>query len=1224
MYYHTFKHIKLLKWLVLIFQYTTVLIDDIQILPLTTGIKPTPSTASILPSPTPQPPNQITKINGNLDTFVISSSKDPAQDGKLNWRVRLPSGTDAMQAIAFFPGLTIPYAWIGAMEYPAKLPDGLDLVGSSSFTSTVILTFDSGEMATVLHSSPGVSLNELSFSAERNGSFPEGIELDQLLPISLILERVSDGTVRALGSRNGVQVTFTLRYTPNGIQFPLLNLTLEASATDTSVDPLDESTVLTFSTTSRLSEVPIQTIGGSITGRTDDGVVLPTARVTAYADRLRDGQLNWEIADLPGTNDVGSYRPLLPAIALSAAWLNAQETPERLMDGREATGDGRIQATIIIQYPQGQTLTLQSTSTGLSPEQPDRLLFDVVVSGSYPADNELSIGQTLSVPLQQTALGVLSGQQNLEQGIIISLTITYQPLAPQAVPATLLLLQLTPAEVDTTGQTSTIKFSAVAELQLIQLTTVVAPIATPTTSATPAVVPTFSPTPKPTPTPPAQVDRLNGSLDSLAVSASRDPTQDGKLHWNVRLPPGTDPSQVIAFLPGLTIPYAWIGAMERPTELPDGLDLVGSSSFTSSVVLIFESGEMATVLHSSQGISLSEFSFSAKRNGSVPAGILLDQLFPISLILERTSDRTVQALGFMDSVQVTFTLSYTPSGIQFPLLNLTLEASAADTSMNPLDGSTVLTFSTTSRLSEVPIQTLGGSITGRLAPDLLLPVARITVLVVGDSNGQLNWNISELSDPNALDLYQVLYPAIVLSVSWLHAEGHSGQLKDGQEVTGNGQFTAVLHVRFASGHILTVNSTSHGFSIEEPKVSVLEVVISGNYPSNADLSSMQFLSLVLEQSGIGLLSGRQLASQDLHIDLTIAFIPLNPDNIPRSIMSVQLSAAEVAATGSTFSIHFGSRAVLSLFQPPSITIDLLPSTTVAASSTSVSSSLPLPTPTPPDQEMLLRGAVKGAALPTLEIIAQRDLQLSSRLEWIVRNFSILEELELYRSLLPFIPLSAALLADGKQFKIITGETEMNLIIIVELSPGRTLRVETSSSVQSSGYLFHQIEFSGSYPTISEVTSFYSISMMIKRNERGYVSGEQVLQGGHRISIQSNYLPSDFSPEDTFLLTAMTHSPEARGLSFVMSSISMFKATLGMLSSSISSVIPTSKAALSTGIANISSVAVSSPRPPPPLPPVCKFHLYYTTLSPQSDIFLCEFYLYELCESSTGRINFIVL
>ena len=1123
-------------------------------------------------------------------------------------------GTNFQQATAFIPGLIIPYTWIAAEENPAQLPDGFDLVGSSSFTSSVVLNFTSGEKATILHSSPGVTFSELSFSAQRNGSIPENVGLEQLLPISLILERTSDGNIRAVGFRNGVLITFTLSYDPRGIQFPLLNLTLEASATDTTVDPVDRSTILTFSTTSRLSEVQIQTLGGTINGQLDDGVELATVHLTAYADQLRDGQLNWEIADLLGSEDIGRYRPLLPAIALSAAWLTAQEDPERLLDGREATGNGMFESTVRMQYPQGQTLTLQSTSSGLSPERPQRAVFDFVISGSYPSEEKLSVGRSLSLPLQQTAVGVLSGQRSLEQGVIVSLDITYQPLSLQAVPSTLLHVQLSPAEVDSTGLTSTIKFTAVAQLVLATLfTTVPVPTRTPTT---PVIVPTL--TPLPTPTPPAPVDSINGNLDSLSVSARRDPTQDGKLDWSVGLPSGTETQQVLALLPGLTIPYVWIAAEEIPEQLPDGLELIGSSSFTSSVVLNFTSGEKATILHSSPGAILNELSFTAEYSGSIPGVVVLAQLFPTSLIMERSVDGRVWALGFMDRVQITFAFNYIPNGIQFPLLNLTLEISDIVTSVDAVNGSTVVSFSTISRLSEALTHTLEGSITGQFDPDLLLPVTRVTVLVVGD-NGQLSWSISDLPDSNAIDLFQNLYPAIVLSVSWLHADSRSGQLNDGQKVTGNGQFTAVLRVRLASGFILTINTTSHGFGTEDPRVSVLEVVISGSYPSTIDLSNMQSFSLVLEQAGNGLLLGQQLLSKDLHIDLTIAYIP-EPEyeNIPRFILSVHLSALEVVAIGSTFSIQFGSRAVLNLLQQPSKTINLLPSKT-AMDFVSSSLTIPLPTPTPPDHDVLLRGTIKGTTLPTVEVIASRDTQLN-RLEWIVRNFSAPQELELYRALLPFIPISATLITGGEQFKIITDETEMNLTIIVELSPGRILRIEASSSIQSRGQIFHQIEFSGSYPAFSEVAPFYSISMVMEQDEKGCISGEQVLQGGHRITIMSNYLPFDFSPDEAFLLTVMTQSPEALGLSLVMSSTSVFKTMLDMLSSSVPSVSPTTSGAiLSTGTVGVSSVAaVSSPRPPPPLHPVCKFHLFASSIARVMNIityfFLCSRvdFLFQVC------------
>ena len=95
-----------------------------------------------------------------------------------------------MQAITFLPGVTIPYAWIGTTGLPPEPSDGLDIIGNSSFTGSVVLTFESGETATVLHTSPGVSLNVLSFSTERNGSVSEGVMLNQLLPISLILYSV--------------------------------------------------------------------------------------------------------------------------------------------------------------------------------------------------------------------------------------------------------------------------------------------------------------------------------------------------------------------------------------------------------------------------------------------------------------------------------------------------------------------------------------------------------------------------------------------------------------------------------------------------------------------------------------------------------------------------------------------------------------------------------------------------------------------------------------------------------------------------------------------------------------------------------------------------------------------------------------------------------------------------------------------------------------------------
>ena len=69
-------------------------------------------------------------------------------------------------------------------------------------------------------------------------------------------------------------------------------------------------------------------------------------------------------------------------------------------------------------------------------------------------------------------------------------------------------MQLSPAEVDTTGITVTVKFSATAKLRLVQFPTVIVPTATPTIPATPAVVPTSVPVPTPKPMP-TQVTRRN-------------------------------------------------------------------------------------------------------------------------------------------------------------------------------------------------------------------------------------------------------------------------------------------------------------------------------------------------------------------------------------------------------------------------------------------------------------------------------------------------------------------------------------------------------------------------------------------------------------------------------------------------------------------------------------------------------------------------------------------
>ena len=280
----------------------------------TISLRTTDIIVSPTPVSTPKPLQQLDTLQGTLDSLVISAMRNPIQDGRLDWSIKLPLHTDVRQVIAQLQGLIIPYVWIFAMEEPTEIPDGLDLVGSSDFNASVVLKFDSGEMAIILHSSSGVSLPELTFAAQLNGSVPDGITLNQLLPISLAMESTSPGFVRAIGSSEGVQVIFTLSHMPineNTKQFPLLNFTVLASAIQMTEDPTDGETTLVFSTTSQLTTLPIQSLNGSVQGQLDDSTELPSGQITAYVDRQRDGQLNWEIADLPGMDGVRQYRPIL-------------------------------------------------------------------------------------------------------------------------------------------------------------------------------------------------------------------------------------------------------------------------------------------------------------------------------------------------------------------------------------------------------------------------------------------------------------------------------------------------------------------------------------------------------------------------------------------------------------------------------------------------------------------------------------------------------------------------------------------------------------------------------------------------------------------------------------------------------------------------------------------------------------------------------------------------
>ena len=1060
------------------------------------------TTNTVTGSPLPKP--IVYDISGTLDTLAVSASRDPTQDGKLDWSVTLPLGEDDGRLVGLLPGLTLPYALISAVEQPPELPDGLDLVGTSGFTASVVVTFDGGETALVLHSSGGLSQTELSFTAQVNGSVPEGVALDQLLPVSLVLEATSPGSARGLGSREGVQVSFTISYAPTEVRLPLLNLTLEASAYVTTVDQIDGSTIVTFSTTSRLSPLPLESLAGTVQGRLDDGVVLPSASITAYVDQQREGRLNWEVDGLPGMDEARRYRPLLPVIALSAAWLTADESPDELRDGLEATVDGTFSATVILQFPQGQTLIVEAASGGLSIEDPDKSVFDVSVYGDYPSEEELAVLQTLSVPLRQADLGVLSGRQTLEQGVNVSLTITYQPLTGEAVPGALLRVDVSPAELDNAG---TVKFSAVAELTLLQL-----PSATLPTASAAVVLPTLSqspaprPTPTSTPSPRPLVDDITGTLDALAVSASRDPAQDGKLDWSVTLPLGEDDGQLVGLLPGLTLPYALISAVEQPPQLPDGLDLVGTSGFTASVVVTFDGRETALVLHSSGGLSQTELSFTAQVNGSVPEGVALDQLLPVSLVLEATSPGSARGLGSRVGVQVSFTISYAPTEVRLPLLNLTLEASAYMTTVDPIDGSTIVTFSTTSRLSPLPLESLAGTVQGRLDDGVVLPSASITAYMDQQREGRLNWEVDGLPGMDEARRYRPLLPVIALSAAWLTADESPDELRDGLEATVDGTFSATVILQFPQGQTLIVEAHSGGLSIEDPDKSVFDVSVSGDYPSEEELAVLQTLSVPLRQADLGVLSGRQTLEQGVNVSLTITYQPLTGEAVPRALLRVDVSPAELDNEGI---VKFSAVAELTLLQLPSAT---LPTASAAVVLPTLSQSpAPRPTPTPTPSPRPLVDDITGT-LDALAVSASRDPAQDGKLDWSV-TLPLGEDDGRLVGLLPGLTLPYALISAVEQPPELpdgldlVGTSGFTASVVVTFDGGKTALVLHSSGGLSQTELSFTAQVNGSVPEGVALDQLLPVSLVLEATSPGSARGLESREGV-QVSFTISYAPTE--------------------------------------------------------------------------------------------------------------------
>ena len=135
-------------------------------------------------------------------------------------------------------------------------------------------------------------------------------------------------------------------------------------------------------------------------------VILNTSVVAFNA--TQDGQLDWRII-FGNAGNADTYFPLLPSLSLPYGWLMASESPPELQDGLELTGNGRFTASVLLNFPSGEELTLQHTSQGLSPQQPGRLIFTSRVSGSHPQDFDATSLIPLTIILTEQTPGNVQG-----------------------------------------------------------------------------------------------------------------------------------------------------------------------------------------------------------------------------------------------------------------------------------------------------------------------------------------------------------------------------------------------------------------------------------------------------------------------------------------------------------------------------------------------------------------------------------------------------------------------------------------------------------------------------------------------------------------------------------------------------------------------------------------------------------------------------------------------
>ena len=1028
------------------------------------------SPSTVIPTVTPFP----VSIAGTLTGYIgdhsqnissISATVNASRDGQLDWNIILGDGAQANTYLPLLPSLALPYGWLTASETPQELLNGLEKTGSGSFNASVTLSFQSGEELTLQHTSQGLTLQQpgrLIFSSRVSGSHPQDFDASSLLPLAIILTEQTPGNVQATVTQASVTLNISITYQPVNPRDPrpAVILTLEQRGLST------DSRQITFSSISTLQQ---PTVAGGLGGRVNEEN-LPTSQITATIDPEVDGQLRWNVS-VPDGENAQTYMPLLPALVLPAGWLTSEERPEELRDGLESSGDGNLNATVLLRFPSGEQLRVDIFSPGgVTAAQPPVLEYNAQVSGSYPQDFDGSQLLRLALSLQEDPAGMLQGQQVLSGNVTISVQINYNPVDPQAPrPALRLTLERTQAQVSSNGRSIT--FTTRATL-----------------------------------TAPAVVEEVEGSVEgtlnqqTLAqtrISATVNASRDGQLDWNIILGDGAQANTYLPLLPSLALPYGWLTASETPQELLNGLEKTGSGSFNASVTLSFQSGEELTLQHTSQGLTLQQpgrLIFSSRVSGSHPQDFDASSLLPLAIILTEQTPGNVQATVTQASVTLNISITYqpvNPSGPRPPVI-LTLEQRGLSTD------SRQITFNSISTLQQ---PTVAGGLGGRVNEENL-PTSQITATIDPEVDGELRWNVSVPDGENA-QTYMPLLPALVLPAGWLTAEERPEELRDGLESSGDGNLNATVLLRFPSGEQLRVDIFSPGgVTAAQPPVLEYNAQVSGSYPQDFDGSQLLRLALSLQEDPAGMLQGQQVLSGNVTISVQINYNPVDPQ-APRPALRLTLERTQAQVSSDGRSITFTTRATLTA---PAVVEEV---------------------------EGSVEGTLNQQPLAQTRISATVNASRDGQLDWnIILGDGA--QANTYLPLLPSLALPYGWLTASETPQELlnglekTGSGSFNASVTLSFESGEELTLQHTSqglTPQQPGRLIFSSRVSGSHPQDFDVSSLLPLAIILTEQTPGNVQAT-VTQASVTLNISITYQPvNPRDPRPPVILTL-----EQRGLS----------------------------------------------------------------------------------------------